>query len=87
MCSDQVFSEIPFIFDNFVTYCAVHPLGLDMHVDDVLLQVEAVGESFPAVVAQSRLHAAPPLPGVGRGRLLSSFFRVIVLVAWGASWN
>ena len=42
MCSDQVFSEIPFIFDNFVTNCAINPLGLDMHVDDVLLQVEAV---------------------------------------------
>ncbi len=27
-------------------------LRLDMHVDDVLLQVERVGEGLPAVVAQ-----------------------------------
>ena len=38
----KMFPQIPFIFDNFVTYCAVDSLGLDMHVDDVLLQVEAV---------------------------------------------
>ena len=81
MSGDKMFPQIPFIFDNFVTYCAVHPLGLDMHVDDVLLQVEAVGESLPAVVPESRLHTAPPLSQVGRGRLLSSFFRVIVLIA------
>ena len=85
MSGYKMFPQIPFILDNFVTYCAVYPLGLDMHVDDVLLQVEAVGESFPAVVAQSRLHTAPPLPRVGRGRLLSSFFRVIILIARRAS--
>ena len=77
----KVFPQIPFIFDNFVTYCAVYPLGLDMHVDDVLLQIEAVGESLPAVVTESRLHTAPPLSRVGRGRLLASFIRVVVLIA------
>ena len=82
-----MFPQIPFIFDNFVTYRAVHPLGLDVHVDDVLLQVEAVGEGFPAIVTESGLHTAPPLSGVGWGRLLSSFFRVIVVVAGGVSWN
>ena len=35
-----------------------------MHVDDVLLQVERVGEGLPAVVAQPRLHAAPLIAGV-----------------------
>ena len=69
MSGYKMFPQIPFIFDNFLTYCAVHPLGLDMHVDDVLLQVEAVGESFPAVVTESRLHTAPPLPGVSGARL------------------
>ena len=81
MSGDKMFPQIPFIFDNFVTYCAVDPLGLDMHVDDVLLQVEAVGEGFPAVVAQSGLHASPPLSGVGWRRLLPSIFRVVVLIA------
>ena len=81
MSGDKMFPQIPFIFDNFVTNCAVYPLGLDMHVDDVLLQVEAVGERFPAVVAESRLHTSPPLSGVGGGRLLTSIFRVVVLIA------
>ena len=35
-----------------------------MHVDDVLLQVERVGEGFPAVVAQPGLHATPLIAGV-----------------------
>ena len=81
MSGYKMFPQIPFIFDNFVTYCAVHPLGLDVHVDDVLLQVEAVGEGFPAVVAQSGLHTAPPLSGVGRGRILASLLRAVVLKA------
>ena len=42
MSGYKMFPQIPFIFDNFVTYCAVDSLGLDMHVDNVLLQVEAV---------------------------------------------
>ena len=35
-----------------------------MHVDDVLLQVERVGEGLPAVVAQPGLHAAPLIAGM-----------------------
>ena len=81
----KMFPQIPFIFDNFVTYCAVYSLRLDMHVDYVLLQVEAIRECFPAVVTQSWLHASPPLSGVGWSRLLSSFFRVVVLKAGWAS--
>ena len=61
----KMFPQIPFIFDNFVTYCAVYSLRLDMHVDYVLLQVEAIRECFPAVVTEPGLHTAPPLPGVG----------------------
>ena len=33
-----------------------------MNVDDVLFQVEGVGEGLPAVVAQPRLHAPPLVP-------------------------
>jgi hypothetical protein len=36
-----------------------------VHVDNVLLEVEAVGEGFPAVVADTWLHAAPPVTRVG----------------------
>ena len=42
MGSYQMFPQIPFILDNFLTNSAINPLGLDMHVDDVLLQIEAV---------------------------------------------
>ena len=65
MGSYQMFPQIPFILYNFVTDGAVDPLRLDMHVDNVLLEIEAVRESFPAVVTEPRLHTAPPLPGVG----------------------
>ena len=41
---------------------ASYALTLYVHVDDVLLQVEGVGEGFPAVVAHPRLHTSPPIP-------------------------
>ena len=67
MSSDQVFPEIPFVLDNFVADVAIDSLRLNVNIDDVLLEVEAVRECFPAVVAESGLHAAPPLAGVGHG--------------------
>ena len=42
MSSDQVFPEIPFVLDNFVTDVAVDSLRLNVNIDDVLLEVEAV---------------------------------------------
>ena len=42
MSGYKMFPQIPFIFYNFLTNSAINSLGLDMHVDDVLLQVEAV---------------------------------------------
>ena len=42
MGSYQMFPQIPFILYNFVTDGAVDPLRLDMHVDNVLLEIEAV---------------------------------------------
>ena len=69
MSSDQMLPQIPFILDNFLTNSAINSLGLDMHVDNVLLEIEAVRECFPAVVAESGLHAAPPLAGMGHGTI------------------
>lgn len=61
MGSDKVFPEIPFVLYHLRAEGAGDALRLDMYVDDVLLQVERVGEGLPAVVAQTRLHAAPPV--------------------------
>ena len=63
--SDQVLPQIPLVLDHFVANVAVNSLRLNVHIDNVLLEVEAVWESFPAVVAEPGLHAAPSLPGVG----------------------
>ena len=64
MSSDQMFPQIPLVLDHFVTNVAIDSLRLNVHIDNVLLEVEAVWEGFPAVVAEPGLHAAPPLPGV-----------------------
>lgn len=61
----QVFSQIPFVLDHLVTNIAVDSLWLNVHIDYVLLQIEAVGECLPAVVAKSWLHTSPPLSGMG----------------------
>ena len=80
MSSDQMLPQIPFILDNFLTNSAINSLGLDMHVDYVLLEIEAVGESLPAVVTEPRLHAAPPLPRMGGGGVQGgSLLSVVVL--------
>lgn len=42
MSSDEVLPEIPFVLDNFLTDVASDPLRLDVHVDNVLLEVETV---------------------------------------------
>ena len=44
---------------------AGNALGLDVDIDDVLFQVEAVWESLPAVFANPRLHTPPSVPWVG----------------------
>ena len=61
MGRDEVFPEIPFVLHHLRAEGAGDALRLDMYVDDVLLQVERVGEGLPAVVAQTRLHTAPPV--------------------------
>ena len=70
MSSDKMFPQIPFILDNFVAHCAGDPLTLYMNIDNVLFQIEAVAERFPAVVTESRLHTSPPIPWVSWGQCL-----------------
>ena len=72
--------QIPLVLDHFVTNVAVDSLRLNVHIDNVLLEVEAVGESLPAVVTEPGLHAAPPLPRVGGGGVQGgSLLSVVVL--------
>ena len=42
MSSDQVLPQIPLVLDHFVANVAVNSLRLDVHIDNVLLEVEAV---------------------------------------------
>ena len=56
---------------HLLAHGAGNALGLDVDVDDVLLQVEAVWESLPAVLANPRLHTPPSVPWVGCLRMLA----------------
>ena len=62
---DKMLAEVPLVLDHLLADRAGHALRLYVHIDNVLLQVEAIGEGLPAVVADTRLHAAPPVPRVG----------------------
>ena len=42
MSSDQMLPQIPLVLDHFVTNVAVDSLRLNVHIDNVLLEVEAV---------------------------------------------
>ena len=74
MRRDQMLSQIPFVLHHFVTEGAGNPLGLDVHVDNVLLKVERVGESFPTVIAETGLHTAPSVT-----RMAAVVIHVVVL--------
>lgn len=89
MRGDEVLPEIPFVLDHLRAEGAGDALRLDVHVDDVLLQVERVGKRLPAVVAKARLHAAPPVSRMlvllvvvllHSGRLLRVDIVVVVVV-------
>ena len=64
MRGDEVLPEVPLVLDHLRAEGAGDALRLDVHVDDVLLQVERVGERFPAIVAEAGLHAPPPVSRV-----------------------
>ena len=53
-----------------------------MHVDYVLLEIEAVGESLPTVVTESGLHTPPPLTGMSGGTLSECLAAVGLKIAW-----
>ena len=55
---------------DLLAHGAGNTLGLDVDVDDVLFQVEAVRESLPAVVTNPWLHAPPTVPRMGGLRML-----------------
>ena len=74
MRRDQMLSQIPFVLHHFVTEGTGNPLGLDVHVDNVLLKVERVGESFPTVIAETGLHTAPSVT-----RMAAVVIHVVVL--------
>ena len=64
MSSDKMFPQIPLVLHYLFTHGAGDTLRLDVYIDNVLLEVEAVAECFPAVLADPGLHAAPPVPRV-----------------------
>ena len=53
---------------HLIAHSASYALGLDVDIDDVLFQVEAVRESLPAVLANSGLHTPPPVSRMCRLR-------------------
>ena len=48
----------PYLLANIT----INALALHVHVDNVLLQIETIAESFPAVVAHTWLHTSPSIP-------------------------
>ena len=48
-----------------------------MNVDNMLLQVEGVGESFPTIIEQARLHTTPSV-----ARMASVVVLSVVVVVW-----
>ncbi len=91
--SHEVLPQVPLVLDHLLANVARHPLRLDVHVDDMLLQVERVREGLPAVVAKPGLHASPPIsrvgpvvvvgtglhPGVGLGSLILCLILLLFL--------
>ena len=74
---------------HLLTHGAGNALRLDVDIDDVLFQVEAIWESLPAVLANPRLHTSPPVPWMGCLRTqaawsTTSLARVstVALVVW-----
>jgi len=65
---DQVLPQIPLVLHHLIAHSASYALGLDVDIDDVLFQVEAVRESLPAVLANSGLHTPPPVSWMCRLR-------------------
>ena len=53
---------------HLIAHSASYALGLDVDIDDVLFQVEAVRESLPAVLANTGLHTPPPISRMCRLR-------------------
>ena len=64
MSGDQVLPQIPFVLHDLLADVASDSLTLDVHVDGMLLQVEAVGEGLEAVGANPRLHTLPAIARV-----------------------
>ena len=82
MRRDQVLAEVPLVLDDLLADGAGDALGLDVHVHNVLLEVEAVGESLPAVVADAGLHAAPSVARVGDSCSRCRQLLLLMFVAW-----
>ena len=77
---DQMFTQIPLIFDDFVAEWTGHPLRLDMHVDNVLFQIERIGKSFPTVVTETGLHTSPTVTWMICPPSLNYF--LIIVIFW-----
>ena len=86
VCRDKMLAEVPLVLHHLLADGAGHALGLHVHVDNVLFKVEAVGEGLPAVVADTWLHAAPPVARVGDscGRAAARCRQLLLLLA---SWQ
>lgn len=79
--------QVPLVLHDLLANVARDALTLDVHIDGVLLQVEAVGEGLEAVGADAWLHAAPAVARVVGGRSHGGLGLGVIVVSGGDAWK
>ena len=64
----HMLAQVPLVLLHLAAHVALELVAERVHVDDVLFEVEGVGEGAQTVGANRGLHAAPALPVPRRAR-------------------